>query len=143
MFRVQVKVWAYGLYHNFSAALYANAKLVGEEEGVEKALAFTEVHAANSSGNGAADGNGTDVARLVFRDCSETLAALRSWFDIGSRELADKWLKDWVKSEPRVSSFENQIRMWRYVVPQGPGAEPVSARYMAVWYSSNGKVVGE
>ena len=71
-----------------------------------------------------------------------TLAALRSWFDIGSRELAVKWLKDWVKSEPRVSSFENQIRMWRYVVPQGPGAEPVSARKMAVWYSSNGNVVG-
>ena len=60
------------MHHNFSAALYANAKLVGKEEGVEKALAFTEVHAANSSGNGAADGNGTDVARLVFRDCNDS-----------------------------------------------------------------------
>ena len=60
------------MYHNFSAALYADAKLVGKEEGVEKALAFTEVHAANSSGNGAADGNGTDVARLVLRDCDDS-----------------------------------------------------------------------
>ena len=71
-----------------------------------------------------------------------TLAALRSWFDIGSRELAVRWLKDWVRSEPRVSSFENHTRMCLYVVPQGPGAEPVSAKKMAVWYSSNGNVVG-
>ena len=28
------------------------------------------------------------------------------------------------------------------MVPQGPGAEPVSAKKMAVWYSSNGNVVG-
>ena len=28
-----------------------------------------------------------------------TLAALRSWFDIGSRELAVKWLKDWVRMQ--------------------------------------------
>ena len=58
--------------YDFSATLYADAKLVGKEGCVEKALAFTEVHAADSSGNGAADGNGTDIARLVFRDCNDS-----------------------------------------------------------------------
>ena len=72
MFRIQVKVWTYGLYHSFSATLYADAKLVGKEEGVEKALAFTEVYAANTSGDGAADGNGADIARLVLRYCNNS-----------------------------------------------------------------------
>ena len=47
-------------------------KLVGKEEGVEEALAFAEVYMANSSGDGAADGNGTNVARLVLRYCDNS-----------------------------------------------------------------------
>lgn len=60
------------MYHNFSATLYADAKLVGKEEGVEEALAFAEVYTANSSGDGAADGNGTNVAGLVLRYCDNS-----------------------------------------------------------------------